>query len=45
MRLGGSVMKPYNSPKEWLAQVQELDYSAIIFPAFSAGAPGSTVIT
>ena len=28
MRLGGSVMKPYNSPKEWLAQVKELGYSA-----------------
>ena len=27
MRLGGSVMKPYSSPKEWLAHVKELGYS------------------
>ena len=32
MRLGGSVMNPYNSPEEWLAQVKELGYSAVIFP-------------
>ena len=32
MRLGGSVMKPYNSPAEWLAQVSELGYRAVIFP-------------
>lgn len=32
MRLGGSVMKPYNSPAEWLAQVNELGYRAVIFP-------------
>ncbi|MBE6759333.1 MAG: sugar phosphate isomerase/epimerase [Ruminococcaceae bacterium] len=32
MRLGGSVMKPYNSPSEWLAQVNELGYRAVIFP-------------
>ena len=35
MRLGGSVMKPYNSPKEWLAQVKELGYSAVVFPVDS----------
>lgn len=32
MRLGGSVMLPYHSPKEWLAHVKELQYSAVIFP-------------
>ena len=32
MRLGGSVMKPYQSPKEWLALVKELQYSAVSFP-------------
>ncbi|MBQ8555805.1 MAG: sugar phosphate isomerase/epimerase [Clostridia bacterium] len=36
MRLGGSVMKPYNSPKEWLAHVKELGYSAVIFPVDSS---------
>ena len=35
MRLGGSVMKPYNSPQEWLAQVKELGYSAVVFPVDS----------
>ena len=35
MRLGGSVMKPYNSPKEWLQHVKELGYSAVIFPVDS----------
>ena len=35
MRLGGSVMKPYNSPKEWLALVKELGYSAVVFPVES----------
>lgn len=42
MRLGGSVMKPYNSPKEWLAHVKELGYSAVIFPVEST-APASVV--
>ena len=32
MRLGGSVMKPYNSAEEWLAQIKELGYRAVIFP-------------
>ena len=32
MRLGGSVMKPYNSPEQWLALVKELGYRAVIFP-------------
>ena len=36
MRLGGSVMKPYNSPAEWLAHVRELGYSAVIFPVDSS---------
>lgn len=39
MRLGGSVMNPYNSPEEWLAQVKELGYSAVIFPVNSDAAP------
>ena len=36
MRLGGSVMKPYASPKEWLAHVKELGYSCVIFPVDSS---------
>lgn len=36
MRLGGSVMKPYASPKEWLAHVRELGYSCVIFPVDSS---------
>lgn len=36
MRLGGSVMMPYNSPAEWLRYVKELRYSAVIFPVDSA---------
>ncbi len=36
MRLGGSVMRPYNSPTEWLREVQELDYRAVIFPVDSS---------
>ena len=36
MRLGGSVMKPYSSPKEWLGHVRELGYSAVIFPVDSS---------
>ena len=35
MRLGGSVMKPYSGPKEWLAHVKELGYSCVIFPVDS----------
>ena len=35
MRLGGSVMKPYSSPQEWLAHVKELGYSAVVFPVDS----------
>ncbi len=42
MRLGGSVMKPYNSPKEWLQHVKELGYSCVIFPVEST-APASVV--
>ena len=39
MRLGGSVMKSYHHPNEWLAHVRELGYSAVIFPVdSSAGA-------
>ena len=36
MRLGGSIMKPYNSPTEWLAHVRELGYSCVIFPVDSS---------
>ena len=42
MRLGGSVMKPYASPKEWLAHVKELGYSVVIFPVDS-GAPAAVI--
>ncbi|MBQ8201777.1 MAG: sugar phosphate isomerase/epimerase [Clostridia bacterium] len=35
MRLGGSVMKPCSSPKEWLTHVKELGYSAVVFPVTS----------
>ena len=42
MRLGGSVMKPYASPKEWLSHVKELGYSAVIFPVEST-APLSVI--
>ena len=42
MRLGGSVMKPYASPKEWLQHVKELGYSAVIFPVEST-APLSVI--
>ncbi|MBE5802689.1 MAG: sugar phosphate isomerase/epimerase [Clostridiales bacterium] len=39
MRLGGSVMKPYNSPEEWLVHVKELGYSCVAFPVNSDAAP------
>jgi len=42
MRIGGSVMKPYHSPSEWLEQVKELNYSAVIFPVDSS-APKAVV--
>ena len=42
MRLGGSVMKPYASPKEWLGHVKELGYSAVIFPVENT-APAAVV--
>lgn len=42
MRIGGSVMKPYRSPAEWLAYVKELRYSAVIFPVDST-APKSVI--
>lgn len=42
MRLGGFVMKPYSSPKEWLAHVKELGYSCVIFPVEST-APAHVV--
>ncbi len=35
MRLGGSIMRPYHSPEEWLKEVKELTYSAIVFPVDS----------
>ncbi len=36
MRLGGSVMHPYRSPEEWLKEVKNLTYSAVIFPVDSS---------
>ena len=36
MRIGGSVMKPYATPAEWLEQVKELNYSAVVFPVDSS---------
>lgn len=36
MRFGGSVMRPYHTPSEWLKEVQELNYSAVIFPVDSS---------
>jgi len=42
MRLGGSVMKPYNSPQEWLSHVKELGYSCVVFPVDS-NAPSHVV--
>lgn len=38
MRIGGSVMKPYSTPEEWLAVQQELTASCVIFPV-DADAP------
>ncbi len=32
MRLGGSVMRPYDRPSSWLREVKSLSYSAVIFP-------------
>ena len=42
MRLGGSVVKPYTSPKEWLGYVKALGYSAVIFPVDS-NAPADVI--
>ncbi len=42
MRIGGGVMKPYRSPQEWLAQVRELNYEAVVFPVDSS-APKAVV--
>ena len=39
MRLGGSVMKPYHTPSEWLELVQEYGYSAVIFPVDCTASP------
>lgn len=35
MRIGGSVMKPYHNPEEWLACIREMTASAVIFPVQS----------
>ena len=35
MRLGGSIMRPYRCPEEWLKEVKNLTYSAVIFPVDS----------
>lgn len=32
MRIGGSVVKPYNHPEEWYEQVKDLGYRAVISP-------------
>lgn len=40
MRLGGSVMKPYSSPEQWLALVKELGYRAVIFPVDCSASAG-----
>ena len=42
MRLGGSVTKPYSSPREWLQHVKELGYSCVVFPVDS-NAPASVI--
>ena len=42
MRIGGSVVKPYKTPAEWLSHVKELGYSAVIFPVDST-APKSVI--
>jgi sugar phosphate isomerase/epimerase len=39
MRLGGSVTKPYDSPEQWLAVVEELGYSAVIVPVNGDASP------
>ncbi len=39
MRLGGSVMNPYSCPEQWLAQVKELGYTAVIFPVDHTASP------
>ena len=39
MRLGGSVTDPYACPEEWLAQVRELSYSAVVFPVDCTASP------
>lgn len=36
MRIGGSVMKPYSSPEEWLKTIKELTASCVIFPVDSS---------
>lgn len=35
MRLGGSIMRPYHGPEEWLKEVKNLTYSTVIFPVDS----------
>lgn len=32
MRFGGPILKPFNSPGEWLALVKEMNYTAVYFP-------------
>ena len=36
MRLGGGVVHGYHSPEEWLKEVKNLTYSAVIFPVDSS---------
>ena len=35
MRIGGSVVKPYQNPSQWLKLVRELGYGAVAFPVGS----------
>ena len=42
MRIGGSVVPPYNSPEEWISHVKTLNYSAVMSPV-SAGASGEEI--
>ena len=32
MRLGGSILRSYNDPHEWIQIVKELRYSAVLAP-------------
>ncbi|MBQ3080281.1 MAG: sugar phosphate isomerase/epimerase, partial [Clostridia bacterium] len=42
MRIGGAIMKMYNSPSQWLSYVKELTYSSVSFPV-NSDAPKSVI--